>query len=138
MEHLSYAWYVCSDIQFFYLVTGKIEYADTDDDELFKDLSDDEFIRTYEVLVWTSPEKIVNDVLPQIIKSQGSLSELKVFADLYFKIKNYTIQYDIKRGLYLVCVKRIVVAEVEVKNTLFFKKIYFHGYCKMYRKSQED
>ena len=123
---------------FFYLVTGKIEYADTDDDELFKDLSDDEFIRTYEVLVWTSPEKIVNDVLPQIIKSQGSLSELKVFADFYFKIKNYTIQYDIKRGLYLVCVKRIVVAEVEVKNTLLFKKIYFHGYRKMYRKSQED
>lgn len=102
-------------------------------EELSEKLPDTEFILVYEVLRSSSSEEIVNDILPAIIAYQGRFSDWHIFDDHDYRIEDYEIQYDSENKLYLLYLDQEVAAKIEVKNTLFFKKIYFHGYWVIYQ-----
>lgn len=125
---------------FYTLATGKNKFVEcqNEHEELSENLCDTEFILVYEVLRSTPSEEIVNDILPEIIAYQARFSDWHVFDDHDFRIQNYSIQYDSENKLYLVYVNQEVAAEIDVKNTLFFKKIYFHGYWVIYQNSQKE
>lgn len=122
---------------FFRLETGNSLILDrtNEEDKYRENLPDNEFLMVYEIKKNTSPEEIINDILPQIIEYQGNLSDwcsyLPHFND--YRIENYHIRYNIEKKIYELYLDQAVAAEIEVKNTPFFKKIYFHGYLDVYK-----
>lgn len=123
---------------FYTLATGQNRFVEcqNEHEELSKNLPNTKFILVYEILSCTSQEEIINDILPEIIAYQGRFSDWHVFDNHDFRIENYRIQYDDKNELYLVYLNQEIAAEIEVKNRLLFKKIYFHGYWETYQNSQ--
>lgn len=116
------------------LAIGKCKFVEcqTEHEEVSENLSDEEFILVYEVLGNTSYEKIEDEIIPEIIDYQGKFSDWHVFFNHDFRLKNYSIQYNSEKKMYLVYVGQKVVADIEVKNTVLLKKIYFHGYWEKY------
>lgn len=107
---------------FYTLATGHKKFVEyhNEQEKLSENLSDTEFILVYEVLRSTSSEKIVNDILPEIIEYQGHFSDWHVFDNHDFRIENYDIRYDSENRLYKMYLNQEVGAEIEVKYTLFF------------------
>lgn len=101
-------------------------------------MPDTEFELVYEIKKSVKPEDFVYEIIPEIIKFQSGFSEWHVFNNHDFRIKNYSIQYDSANNVFLLCLNKEVAAEIKVKKTLFFKKIYFHGYWTVYQKYQKN
>lgn len=115
-----------------------VEYDD-EDDKLYPNLPDTEFILGYEVKSSVKNEEIIETVLPAITeyhRIRSKLGVIRAFCGYDFS-EEYKIRYDIERKVYLLYLGRQVAAEVTIERTLFFKKIFFHGYRDVYRMNAE-
>lgn len=126
---------------YFQLATGQKEFIECrkEQEELSEDLPDTEYIAAYAVRKYTPAEKILHEILPEIIKDQARFANWFIFHHHFdYKIEDYHIKYDVEKQLYQLYLGKEVAAEIEVKHKLFFKRIYFHGYWNAYPEYQNS
>lgn len=123
-------------VAFYSLHTGRsfVEYIG-DTKELGKDLPNGDHYVGYETLRNVSGEELVNEIIPKIIEYQRRFQEWvpKAFGG-YDLSGDFRPEYDIENDKFLLWRDGEMVGEILVKNSWFFKKLYFCYYSDAFLK----
>ena len=124
--------------RFYDLHHGKT-FVSVNDEELHElnmglpKLPDKEEIFKYEVLRSVKPAELVDEIIPETIEYQRQLKQMWVDIGVYSAVqydfdKEFEVHYDIGNKKYYILADGKKFADMEVKQTMFFKIIYAHYY----------
>ncbi len=124
--------------RFYDLHHGKtfVSVSSENDQELYElntGLPDKEEIFKYEVLSSVTPAELVDVILPETIEYQRQLKQMWIDIGVYSAVqydfdKEFEVHYDIDNKNYYIFADGKKFADIEVKQTMFFKIIYAHYY----------
>lgn len=124
--------------RFYDLHHGKtfVSVSSENDQELYElntGLPDKEEIFKYEVLSNVTPAELVDVILPETIEYQRQLKQMWIDIGVYSAVqydfdREFQIHYDIDNKNYYILADGKKFADIEVKQTMFFKIIYTHYY----------
>lgn len=113
-----------------------VSVSSENDQELYElntGLPDKEEIFKYEVLSNVTPAELVDVILPETIEYQRQLKQMWIDIGVYSAVqydfdKEFEVHYDIDNKNYYILADGKKFADIEVKQTMFFKIIYAHYY----------
>lgn len=120
---------------FYDLYHGKT-FVSVNDEELHElniGLPHKEEIFKYEVLSSVKPTEIIDEIIPETIEYQRQLKQMWVDMGVYSAVqydfdKEFAVNYDTEYKNYYILADGKKFADIEVKQTMFFKIIYVHYY----------